>query len=91
MQLENLREFAKRHKAPANPDQPQEGGQGSGIAQTFAAQVCARHPCLPVSFTLSIMCGAVSHVLDRDANDHADAHIACKFKCASAWRRLTPQ
>ena len=39
MQLENLREFAKRHQAPANPEQPREGGQGSGIAQTFAAQV----------------------------------------------------
>ncbi len=42
MQLENLREFAKRHQAPANPDQPQEGGQGSGIAQTFSAQALLR-------------------------------------------------
>ena len=48
MQLENLREFAARHRVPVNPDQPREGGEGSGIAQTFASQVAlARCPLTP--------------------------------------------
>ena len=46
MQLENLREFAARHRVPVNPDQPRQGGEGSGIAQTFASQVALTR-CLP--------------------------------------------
>ncbi len=42
MQLENLRDFATRHPVPVNPDQELVGGHGSGMAQTFAAQVCLR-------------------------------------------------
>ena len=39
MQLENLRDFAKRHPVPVNPGHERAGGHGSGMAQTFSAQV----------------------------------------------------
>ena len=39
MELENLRDFAKRHTPPVHPGQPKETNEGSGIAQTFSSQV----------------------------------------------------
>ena len=62
MELENLREFAKRHTVPVNPDQERVGGHGSGMAQTFSAQVPYS---APTAVALSVACFVKHHVLKK--------------------------